>query len=79
MENFLDQMLSQQIEGAVILKVVLEQELFVLVLNEVLRIALPRAKINLGQEMLGDKLKDLASPILSILLLRQVTVRYGYL
>ena len=72
-------MLSQQIEGAVILKVVLEQELFVLVLNEVLRIALPRAKIDLRQEMLGDKLEDLASPILSILLLRQVTVRYGYL
>ena len=47
-------MLGQQVQRAVILQVILEQELLILILDEVLRVRLPRTQVHLRQEMLSD-------------------------
>ena len=65
-------MLGQQVKRAIVLQVVLKQELLVLILNEVLRVTLPRAQVNLRQEMLRHKFENLAGTILPILLFRNV-------
>ena len=47
LEQLLNQVLGKKIDGAVVLEVVLEQELLIFVLNEVFGVVLPRAEIDL--------------------------------
>ena len=52
LEQLLDQVLGPQIEGAVLLQVIFEEELLVLVFNEVLWVGLPRAQVHLREKVL---------------------------
>ena len=78
LQELLDQVLGEQVERAIILQVVFEQELLVFVLDEVFGVALPRAQIHLRQEVLGDELEDPPCTVLPRLLLHQIARRNGH-
>ena len=59
------------------MEVILEQKLLIFVLNEVLRVALPRAQIDLAEEDMGDEFEDLAGSVLSGLLFLEIRLRQG--
>ena len=67
-------MLGEQVQRAVVLQVILQQELLVLVLDEILGVALPRAQIDLRKEVLRHQLEYLARPVLSALLFGEIAV-----
>ena len=47
LEKFFDQVLGEKVDRTIVLEVVLEKELLVFMFDEVFRVTLPRAEINL--------------------------------
>ena len=79
LKQLLDQVLGEEVDGAVVLQVVLQQELLVLVLDEILWVVLPGAEIDLRQEPLRDELQDFPCAVLPVLLVFVLRVRDGCL
>ena len=69
LKQLLDQVLRQEVYGAIVLEVVLKQELLVLVLDKVLWVVLPGAQVDLREEPLRDQLQDFPGSVLSVLLI----------
>jgi len=59
--------LCQEIQAAFLLEIVLQQKLFVFVLQEILRLRLPRGKINLAQKSQSNQLEQFPRAVLLIL------------
>ena len=78
LQELLDQVLGEKVERAIVLQVILEQELLVLVLDEVFGVTLPRAQINLRQEVLSDELEDPPRTVLPRLLFHQIARWNGH-
>ena len=57
------------------LEVILEQKLLIFILDEVLRIALPRAQVDLAEEDVCDEFEYLAGAVLPCLLLLKIRLR----